>query len=118
LIVTATTGSAAVKIGGTTLHTAVSIPIETPNGQRVGKLKKKQMEVWKQAQYTHNCKTGVQIGHPGSQNLKMVVRTPHDPSRNPELQEGGSRGFEYPPIAIPQARISKQEFEYPPSGVQ
>jgi PIF1-like helicase len=51
LIMTATTGSAAVKIGGTTLHTAFSIPIETPDGKRVGKLKKKQMEVWKQAQY-------------------------------------------------------------------
>jgi len=51
LIVTATTGSAAVKIGGTTVHTAVSIPIETPDGKRVGKLKEKQINAWREAQY-------------------------------------------------------------------
>src|SRR5579859_3135287 len=51
LIVTATTGSAAVKIGGTTVHTAVSIPIETADGKRVGKLKEKQLKAWREAQY-------------------------------------------------------------------
>src|SRR5579859_7299275 len=51
LIVTATTGSAAVKIGGTTVHTAVSIPIETPDGKRVGNLKEKQINAWREAQY-------------------------------------------------------------------
>src|SRR5579859_2486227 len=51
LIVTATTGSAAVKMGGTTVHTAVSIPIETADGKRVGKLKEKQLKAWREAQY-------------------------------------------------------------------
>src|SRR5579859_5479707 len=51
LIVTATTGSAAVKIGGTMVHTAVSISIETPDGKRVGKLKEKQINAWREAQY-------------------------------------------------------------------
>jgi PIF1-like helicase len=51
LIVTATTGSAAVKIAGTTVHSAVSIPIETADGKRVGRLKAKQIEAWQPAQY-------------------------------------------------------------------
>jgi len=51
LIVTATTGSAAVKIGGTTVHAAVSIPIETADGKRVRKLKEKQLKAWREAQY-------------------------------------------------------------------
>jgi hypothetical protein len=51
LIVTATTGSAAVKIAGTTVHSAVSIPIENPDGKRVGKLKAKQIRAWNDAQY-------------------------------------------------------------------
>ena len=51
LIMTATTGSAAVKIGGATVHTAVSIPIETADGKRVGKLKEKQIKAWNEAQY-------------------------------------------------------------------
>jgi hypothetical protein len=53
LIVTATTGSAAVKIGGSTVHTAVSIPIEKGDrkGAQVGTLKGKQIKAWNEAQY-------------------------------------------------------------------
>jgi hypothetical protein len=51
LIVTATTGSAAVKIGGTTVHAAVSIPIEKSDGKKVGKLKENQIKVWQEARY-------------------------------------------------------------------
>jgi len=38
LIVTGTTGSAAVKVNGSTVHSAVCIPIETSDGKRVRKL--------------------------------------------------------------------------------
>ena len=38
LIVTATTGTAAVKIKGSTVHTAVSILMETSDGKKKGKL--------------------------------------------------------------------------------
>src|SRR5579859_4635934 len=38
LIVTGTTGSAAVKVNGSTVHSAVCIPIETSDRKRVGKL--------------------------------------------------------------------------------
>jgi len=51
LIVTATTGSAAVKIGGTTVHAAISIPIETSDGKRVGRLKDKQIQAWNDVHY-------------------------------------------------------------------
>jgi PIF1-like helicase len=51
LIVTATTGSAAVKIDGTTVHSAVSIPIEKSDGKKVGKLKENQIKVWQEARY-------------------------------------------------------------------
>jgi len=46
LIVTATTGSAAVKINGLTVHSTVSISIETSDGKRLGKLKKHQLDAW------------------------------------------------------------------------
>lgn len=51
LIVTATTGSAAVKINGSTVHSAASIPIETSDGKRMGKLKKHQLNAWEHRQY-------------------------------------------------------------------
>jgi ATP-dependent DNA helicase PIF1 len=51
LIVTATTGSAAVKVAGTTVHSAVSIPIETNDGKKIGKLKAKQIEALQPVQY-------------------------------------------------------------------
>jgi PIF1-like helicase len=51
LIVTATTGSAAVKIAGTTVHLAVSIPMEKSDGKKVGKLKENQIKVWQEARY-------------------------------------------------------------------
>jgi hypothetical protein len=51
LIVSATTGSAAVNIGGTTVHTGVLIPIEKGDGKRMGKLKENQIKAWKEAQY-------------------------------------------------------------------
>jgi hypothetical protein len=51
LIVTAKTDSAAVKIAGTTVHSAVSIPIKTADGKRVGKLKANQLDAWREAQY-------------------------------------------------------------------
>src|SRR5579859_1396396 len=51
LIVTATTGSAAVNINGSTVHSAASIPIETSNGKKMGKLKKHQLDEWQHRQY-------------------------------------------------------------------
>ena len=51
LIVTATTGSAAVKISGSTVHSAASIPIETSDGKRMRKLKKHQLDAWEHRQY-------------------------------------------------------------------
>jgi hypothetical protein len=51
LIVAATTGSAAVKIKGTTVHRAVSIPIKPSDGKRKGKLTTTQQEAWKKHQY-------------------------------------------------------------------
>ena len=51
LIVTAMTGSAAVKIKGSTVHSAASIPIETSDGKKMGKLKKQQLEAWKHRRY-------------------------------------------------------------------
>src|SRR5579859_6424471 len=51
LIVTATTGSAAVKINSSTVHSAASIPIETSDGKRMGKLKKHQRDAWEHRQY-------------------------------------------------------------------
>jgi hypothetical protein len=44
LIVTATTGSAAVEINGSMVHSTASIPIETSDGKRIGKLKKHQRD--------------------------------------------------------------------------
>jgi hypothetical protein len=46
LIVTATTGSAAVKVKGRTVHAAASIPIERSDGKKLGGLKKNQIEAW------------------------------------------------------------------------
>jgi len=46
LIVTATTGSAAVKVKGRTVHAAASIPIERSDGKKLGGLKKNQVEAW------------------------------------------------------------------------
>ena len=43
LIVTGTTGSAAVKVNGSTVHSAVCIPIQTSDGKRVGKLTPKRL---------------------------------------------------------------------------
>ena len=51
LIVAATTGTAAVKIKGSTVHTAVSIPVETSDGKRRGKLTAKQLEAWEKHRY-------------------------------------------------------------------
>jgi hypothetical protein len=51
LIVAATTGSAAVKIKGTTVHSAVSIPIERSDGKRKAKLTTKQVEEWQKHRY-------------------------------------------------------------------
>src|SRR5579859_2292492 len=51
LIVTATTGSVAVKINGSTVHSAVCIPIETPDGKRVGKLTLKKIAEWTERRY-------------------------------------------------------------------
>jgi hypothetical protein len=51
LIVTATTGTAAVKINGSTVHSAVSIPIERSDGKRMGKLTSQQLEDWTERRY-------------------------------------------------------------------
>jgi hypothetical protein len=51
LIVAATTGTAAIKIKGSTVHSAVSIPIETTDGKRLGKLSPTQIEAWGDRQY-------------------------------------------------------------------
>src|SRR5579859_1872006 len=51
LIVTATTGSTAIKINGSTVHSAALIPIETSDGKRMGKLKKHQLDAWQHRQY-------------------------------------------------------------------
>jgi hypothetical protein len=51
LIVAATTGSAAVKIKGATVHSAVSIPIETSDGKRRAKLTTQQLEDWQKHRY-------------------------------------------------------------------
>ena len=56
LIVTATTGAAAVKIYGSTLHSAVSIPVEAgdPQGNKVlaaVRRKDKHILIWKHADY-------------------------------------------------------------------
>ena len=51
LIVTATTGSAAVKVNGSTVHSAVCIPIETSDGKRIGKLTSKKIDEWTQRRY-------------------------------------------------------------------
>ena len=51
LIVTATTGSAAVKINGSTVHSAVCIPIETSDGKRVGRLTPKKIDQWTERRY-------------------------------------------------------------------
>jgi len=51
LIVTATTGSAAVKINGWTVDSAVCIPIETSDGKRVSKLTPKKIDEWTERPY-------------------------------------------------------------------
>lgn len=51
LIVAATTGSAAVKIRGSTVHSAVSIPIETSDGNKRGKLTPAQLGAWSLRRY-------------------------------------------------------------------
>ena len=51
LIVTATTGSAAVKVNGSTVHSAVCIPIEMSDGKRVGKLTPKKIDEWTERRY-------------------------------------------------------------------
>jgi len=51
LIVTATTGNAAVKINGFTVHSAVSIPIKKSDSIRMGKLTPKQLGEWSERQY-------------------------------------------------------------------
>ena len=51
LIVTGTTGSAAVKVNGSTVHSAVCIPIETSDGKRVGKLTPKKIAEWTERRY-------------------------------------------------------------------
>jgi hypothetical protein len=51
LIVAATTGTAAVKIKGSTVHSAVSIPIEIDDGKRLGKLSPAQVEAWTERRY-------------------------------------------------------------------
>ena len=56
LIVTATTGSAAVKINGSTVHSAVCIPIETSDGKRVGRLTPKKIAQWTERRYREKWK--------------------------------------------------------------
>jgi hypothetical protein len=51
LIVTATTGSAAVKVKGRTVHAAASIPIERSDGKKLGGLNKQQVEAWELRRY-------------------------------------------------------------------
>ena len=51
MIVTATTDSAAVKINGSTVHSAVCIPIETSDEKRVGKLTPKKIDEWTERRY-------------------------------------------------------------------
>jgi hypothetical protein len=46
IIVAATTGTATVKIDGSTVYSAVSIPIDDDEGTRMGKLSPKQEEDW------------------------------------------------------------------------
>ena len=48
---TGTTGSAAVKVNGLTVHSAVCIPIETSDGKRVGKLTPKKIAEWTERRY-------------------------------------------------------------------
>lgn len=45
------TGTTAVKIKGMTVHSAVSIPIETDEGKRLGKLTATQLEAWAECRY-------------------------------------------------------------------
>ena len=51
MIVTATTGGAAVKVKGCTVHAAASITIERSNGKKMGRPKKNQVEAWGLNQY-------------------------------------------------------------------
>ena len=54
LIITATTGAAATKINGSTLHSAAAIPVETGDGEkqiRTGKATDKQISLWKELDY-------------------------------------------------------------------
>jgi PIF1-like helicase len=51
LIIAAITGTAAVKIKGSTIHSAVSIPIEIDDGNRLGKLSPAQLEAWTERRY-------------------------------------------------------------------
>src|SRR5947207_12378297 len=51
VIVMATTGSAAVKINGSTVHSAVCIPIEMSDGKRVGRLTPKKIDQWTECRY-------------------------------------------------------------------
>jgi thymidylate kinase len=85
LIVIATTGSAAVKINGSTVHSAVSIPIESPDGRRMGKLKKHQREAWEHRQYVIidevSMLDSTVIVHLHSQLAKVKA--------NPEINFGG-----------------------------
>jgi hypothetical protein len=50
LIVAATTGRAVVKINGTTVHSAVLIPIESSDVKRKDKLTLAQLKAWKKHQ--------------------------------------------------------------------
>ena len=85
LIVTATTGSAAVKINGSTVHSAASIPIETSDGKRMGKLKKHQRDAWEHRQYMIidevSMLDSTVIEHLHSQLAKVKA--------NPEINFGG-----------------------------
>jgi ATP-dependent DNA helicase PIF1 len=54
LIVTATTGAAAVRINGSTLHSAASIPVETGDEEKkikTGRATDKQIMLWKELDY-------------------------------------------------------------------
>ena len=52
LIVAATTGTAAVKIKGSTVHSAVSIPVDlTEDGKKLGKLTAEQIDAWTERRF-------------------------------------------------------------------
>ena len=51
LVVTATTGAAAVRINGSTLHSAVGIPVEDYDSKSTAKISDKDVLAWKEIDY-------------------------------------------------------------------